>query len=94
MTPGFAPVGNIYEDEPTLTLKIELPGIDEKDEKDIDVRIENITLTVHGERKIEEKEENFCRIERQYGRFTRSFNRPNSVDPVAGFRQDRVEPQV
>ena len=57
---------DIYEDEHNITLKMEVPGIDEKD---IDVRIENITLTVHGERKIEkeEKEENFRRIERQYG---------------------------
>jgi HSP20 family protein len=60
-------------------LKLEVPGIDEKD---IDVRIDNNTLTVHGERKIEkeEKEENFRRIERQYGSFTRSFTLPSSVD--------------
>jgi HSP20 family protein len=59
-------------------LKLEVPGIDEKD---IDVRIENTTLTVHGERKIEkeEKEENFRRVERQYGEFTRSFTLPSSV---------------
>jgi HSP20 family protein len=47
------------------------------------VRIENTTLTVQGERKIEkeEKEENFRRVERQYGSFTRSFTLPSSVDP-------------
>ena len=47
------------------------------------VRIDNNTLTVHGERKIEkeEKEENFRRVERQYGSFTRSFTLPSSVDP-------------
>src|SRR6266853_3488276 len=52
-------------------------------QKDIDVRIDNNTLTVHGERKIEkeEKEENFRRVERQYGGFTRSFTLPSSVDP-------------
>jgi HSP20 family protein len=46
------------------------------------VRVENTTLTVHGERKIEkeEKEENFRRVERQYGSFTRSFTLPSSVD--------------
>src|SRR2546422_1071984 len=62
-----------------ITLKIEVPGIDEKD---IDVRIENNTLVVHGERKFEkeEKEENFRRVERQYGSFTRSFTLPNTVD--------------
>jgi HSP20 family protein len=78
-TTSFAPPVDIYEDEHTITLKLEVPGIDEKD---IDVRIENNTLTVHGERKIEkeEKEENFRRIERQYGSFTRSFTLPSSVD--------------
>ena len=79
-TTNFAPPVDIYEDEHTITLKLEVPGIDEKD---IDVRIENTTLTVHGERKIEkeEKEENFRRVERQYGSFTRSFTLPSSVDP-------------
>ena len=79
-TSAFAPAVDVYEDEHNVTLKIEVPGIDEKD---IDVRIENNTLTVHGERKIEkeEKEENFRRIERHYGSFTRSFTLPSSVDP-------------
>jgi HSP20 family protein len=79
-TTSFAPPVDIYEDEHTITLKLEVPGIDEKD---IDVRIDNNTLTVHGERKLEkeEKEENFRRVERQYGSFTRSFTLPSSVDP-------------
>ncbi len=79
-TTNYAPPVDIYEDEHNITLKMEVPGIDEKD---IDVQIENNTLTVHGERKIEkeEKEENFRRVERQYGEFTRSFTLPNSVDP-------------
>jgi len=78
-TSSFAPAVDVYEDEHNITLKIEVPGIDEKD---IDVRIDNNTLTVHGERNIEkeEKEENFRRIERQYGSFTRSFTLPSSVD--------------
>ena len=78
-TTSFAPPVDIYEDEHNITLKLEVPGIDEKD---IDVRIEGNTLTVHGERKIEteEKEENFRRVERQYGSFTRSFTLPSSVD--------------
>ena len=78
-TSTFAPPVDVYEDEHNITLKIEVPGIDEKD---IDVRIENNTLTVHGERKFEkeEKEENFRRVERQYGSFTRSFTLPNTVD--------------
>jgi HSP20 family protein len=76
---GFTPPVDIYEDEHSITLKLEVPGINEND---IDVRIENNTLTVHGERKIEkeEKEENFLRVERHYGSFTRSFTLPNSVD--------------
>jgi HSP20 family protein len=78
-TSSFAPPVDVYEDEHNVTLKIEVPGIDEKD---IDVRIENNTLTVHGERKFEqeEKEENYRRVERQYGSFTRTFTLPNTVD--------------
>jgi HSP20 family protein len=79
-TTGFAPPVDVYEDEHNFTLKVEVPGVEEKD---IDVRIENNTLIVHGERKFEkdEKEENYRRVERQYGSFTRSFTLPNSVDP-------------
>src|SRR5438034_9170882 len=79
-TANFAPPVDVYEDEHNITLKIDVPGIDEKD---IDVSIENNTLTVRGERTLEkeEKEENFQRVERQYGSFTRSFTLPNSVDP-------------
>jgi HSP20 family protein len=79
-TTTLAPPVDIYEDEHNIILKMEVPGIDEKD---IDVLIQNNTLTVHGERKIEkeEKEENFRRVERQYGSFTRSFTLPSSVDP-------------
>lgn len=78
-TTTFAPAVDVYEDEHSVNLKIEVPGIDEKD---IDVRIENNVLTVHGERKFEkdEKEENFRRVERQYGSFTRTFTLPSSVD--------------
>jgi len=78
-TTTFAPPVDVYEDEHNVTLKIEVPGIDEKD---IDVRIENNTLTVHGERKFEkeEKEENYRRVERQYGSFTRTFTLPTTVD--------------
>jgi HSP20 family protein len=78
-TTSFAPPVDVYEDEHNIMLKIEVPGIDEKD---IDVRMENNTLTIHGERKFEkeEKEENFRRVERLYGSFTRSFTLPNSVD--------------
>src|SRR6201997_1988856 len=79
-TTTFAPPVDVYEDEHNVTLKIEVPGIEEKD---IDVRVENNTLTVHGERKFEkdEKEENYRRAERQDGSFTRTFTLPNTVDP-------------
>jgi HSP20 family protein len=79
-TTSFAPPVDIYEDEHDVVLNLEVPGIDEKD---IDVRVDDRTLTIQGERKIEkeEKEENFRRVERQYGSFTRSFTLPSSVDP-------------
>src|SRR5437763_13480065 len=80
LTPaGFAPAVDVYEDEHQVTSKIEVPG---SDEKGIDVRVENNTLTVQGERKIEkeEKEENYRRVERQYGSFTRTFTLPQTVD--------------
>jgi HSP20 family protein len=78
-TGNFAPPVDIYEDEHNITVKAELPGIDPKD---VDVRVENNTLTIKGERKFEkeEKEENFHRIERRYGNFIRSFSLPNTVD--------------
>jgi HSP20 family protein len=81
MTTGtFVPPVDIFEDEHNITLKLEVPGIDQND---IDVRVENSTLTVRGERKFEKdvKEENFHRIERSYGSFSRSFTLPNSVNP-------------
>ncbi len=76
---SFVPPVDIYEDEHNVTLKMEVPGIDQKD---LDIRVENSTLTVRGERKLEkdEKEENFHRIERRYGSFVRTFTLPNTVD--------------
>jgi HSP20 family protein len=78
-TAGFAPAADIYEDEKKITIKLEVPGIEEKD---LDVSVENNTLTVKGERKFEkeEKEENFHRIERRYGSFFRAFTLPSTVD--------------
>jgi HSP20 family protein len=76
---SFAPPVDIYEDDKKAVLKLEVPDIDEKD---LDVRMENHTLTVKGERKMEkeEKEENFHRIERRYGSFFRAFTLPSTVD--------------
>jgi len=78
-TGAFVPPVDIYEDEHSIQLKLEVPGIDEKD---LDIKVENNTLTVSGERKFEkeEKEENFHRVERRYGSFTRSFTLPNTVN--------------
>ena len=76
---AFAPPVDIYEDEHSVQLKLEVPGVDEKD---LDIRVENNVLTVTGERKFEkeEKEENFRRVERRYGSFSRSFTLPNTVN--------------
>ncbi len=78
-TSAFVPPVDIYEDQHGIQLKLEVPGIDEKD---LDIKVENNVMTVTGERKFEkeQKEENFHRIERRYGSFTRSFTLPNTVD--------------
>jgi HSP20 family protein len=78
-TASFVPAVDIYEDPQKVVLKLEVPGIEEKD---LDVRVENHTLTVKGERRFEkeEKEENFHRIERRYGSFYRAFTLPSTVD--------------
>jgi HSP20 family protein len=78
-TAAFVPAVDIYEDEKKVVLKLEVPGIEQKD---LDVSVEKNTLTVKGERKFssEEKEENFHRIERRYGSFFRSFTLPSTVD--------------
>ncbi len=77
---AFMPPVDVYEDEHSIRLKMEVPGIDEKD---IDIRLENNMLTVRGERKLESetKQENYHRIERNYGSFTRSFSLPSTVNP-------------
>ena len=78
-TASFVPAVNVYEDEKKVVLKLEVPGIEEKD---LDVSVEKNTLTVKGERKFEkeEKEENFHRIERRFGTFYRAFTLPSIVD--------------
>jgi HSP20 family protein len=78
-TASFVPAVDIYEDKDKVVLKIEAPGIEQKD---LHVTVENNTLTVKGERKLEaeEKQENFQRIERTYGSFFRSFTLPPTVD--------------
>ena len=79
---NFVPAVDVYEDEQKLVLKLEVPGIKQED---LDVRLENQTLTVKGQRKFEseEKEENFHRIERRFGSFARSFTLPVSIDTAS-----------
>jgi len=75
----WAPAVDIYEQDNTIVLKAELPGVDPKD---VDIRLENNTLALRGERKFdnEVKKENYHRVERAYGAFTRSFTLPTVVD--------------
>jgi HSP20 family protein len=75
----WAPAVDIYETENELVLKVDLPDIDEKD---LDVRVENNMLTIRGERKFDEtvKEDNYLRVERSYGSFSRSFTLPTTVN--------------
>ncbi|HWG59806.1 MAG TPA: Hsp20/alpha crystallin family protein [Candidatus Acidoferrales bacterium] len=78
----WAPAVDIYETENELVLKADLPEINEKD---LDVRVENNMLTLHGERKFDQtvKEDNYLRVERSYGSFSRSFSLPNTVNTEA-----------
>lgn len=78
----WAPAVDILENENELILRADLPAINEQD---LDIRVENNTLTIRGERKFEkeEKEENYLRVERSYGAFSRSFALPNTVNTDA-----------
>jgi HSP20 family protein len=77
-TRTWAPPVDIYENENDIVLKAELPGIDPKD---VEVKVEDNTLYLKGERKFEKevKNESYHRVERSYGSFARSFSLPNSI---------------
>jgi len=79
---SWAPSVDIYETPNELVVKADLPDVNEKD---IDIRVENNLLTIRGERKFEKKvpEENYLRVERTYGSFSRSFSLPNTVSAEA-----------
>lgn len=79
----WQPPVDIYETEDSIVIKAELPDVDQKD---IEVRIEDNTLTLKGERKHEDdvKKENYHRIERYFGTFQRSFSLPATI------RQEKV----
>jgi HSP20 family protein len=75
----WSPAVDIFETEDELVLKADVPEVELND---IDVRVENQTLTLSGERKFEKDEtrKGYHRIERGYGQFTRSFSVPSTVD--------------
>ena len=75
----WAPRVDISEDDGKIVLRADLPGVNEKD---VSVKVEDNVLTLSGERKFEKEtdEENFHRVERTYGTFTRSFSLPETVD--------------
>jgi len=78
MRGAWSPQVDIFENKNEIVLEAELPGIKPED---VDISIENNVLTLHGERKFEKKDEsdNFHRVERSYGSFTRSFTLPSTV---------------
>jgi len=78
-TRTWAPPVDIYENGDSLVLKAELPGINPDE---VEIRVEDNTLYLKGERKFEKevKEQNYHRVERSYGTFTRTFSLPNSID--------------
>ena len=75
----WQPSVDIYEDEESVVIKAEVPDIDQKD---IEVRIEDNTLMLKGERKLDQsiQKENYHRVERYYGPFQRSFSLPATID--------------
>jgi HSP20 family protein len=78
-TTTWSPSVDIFESEGEIVVKAELPGMDRKD---IVLNLENNVLTLKGERRFEKeaKEENYHRIERSYGSFSRAFSIPAIVD--------------
>jgi HSP20 family protein len=78
----WAPAVDIYETEHELVVKADLPEVEAKE---LDIRVENNVLTIRGERKFEKKvnEDNYLRVERAYGSFSRSFSLANTVNSEA-----------
>ena len=79
---AWSPTVDIYENKDQIVLEAELPGMKPED---VNISIENNVLTLQGERKFEKKDDrdNFHRVERSYGSFTRSFNLPPTVSSDA-----------
>lgn len=78
-TGAWSPNVDIFESENELVVKAELPGIDPKD---VELNVENNVLSISGHRKLEfeDKKENYHRVERAYGSFSRSFSLPRLID--------------
>ena len=78
-TTAWNPSVDIFENDNEVIIKAELPGMNSKD---IEVKLENNVLMLKGERRFEKetKEENYHRIEREYGAFSRSFALPAAVN--------------
>ncbi|MBN2704952.1 MAG: Hsp20/alpha crystallin family protein [Deltaproteobacteria bacterium] len=78
-TTSWKPLVDIFEDDQAITIKAELPEVDEKD---IQIDLNDNMLSIKGERKLEkeEKKESYHRVERYYGLFQRTFELPTSVD--------------
>jgi HSP20 family protein len=78
----WAPAVDIYETEHELVVKADLPEVEAKE---LDIRVENNLLTIRGERRFEKKvnEDNYLRVERAYGSFSRSFSLANTVNAEA-----------
>lgn len=76
---AFIPVVNTREGDDAYFVEVELPGVKKED---ISIDVNEDILTISGERKIkeEQKDENFYKVESQYGKFERSFNLPEDVD--------------
>jgi HSP20 family protein len=76
---GWTPAVDVFEDPEGVTFKFDLPEVDGKD---VDVRVEDGTLNIRGERKLEreDKRDGYHRIERAYGTFARSFTLPATLD--------------
>jgi HSP20 family protein len=94
-TMPWNPPVDVAEERETILVKVEVPGVDEKD---LRVTFEDGLLTVTGERQFERKDErNYHRIERSYGSFTRTFSLPRSVDStriVANYRNGILEIEI
>ncbi|HEX6099991.1 MAG TPA: Hsp20/alpha crystallin family protein [Thermoanaerobaculia bacterium] len=92
---GWSPAVDVLEETDRIIVKVEAPGMDEKD---LRITFEDGILTVSGERQFERKDDrNYHRIERSYGTFTRTFTLPRSVDAaqiVANYRNGVLEIEI